>query len=47
VKNKNVIIPSAIPTLKLNKGNTFVDYEELLSAKAPTKKKRGTSGNVY
>jgi hypothetical protein len=44
------ITPSAIPTLGLklsNKGNTTVDYEELLlSAKSPAKKKRGTSGNL-
>lgn len=35
----------AIPTLNLpSKGNTLVDYEELLSQNPQTKKKRGSSG---
>ncbi|KAG5678682.1 hypothetical protein PVAND_008333 [Polypedilum vanderplanki] len=44
IKNKCIDYNNAVPTLKLNKGNTFIDYEELLAPKPPTKKKRGTSG---
>lgn len=39
-------MPNAIPHLNLQKGNTLIDYEELLSMKPSTKKKRGSSGNL-
>ena len=39
-------MPNAIPNLHLQKGNTLSDYEELLSMKPSTKKKRGSSGNL-
>lgn len=40
----NTLTSDAIPTLRLCKGNTLVDFEELLSRKSPSKKKRGSSG---
>lgn len=40
------MLSNAIPTLHLQKGNTLIDYEELLSEKPSTKNKRGSSGNL-
>lgn len=45
LKQANKLTENAFPTKELKKGNTLIDYEELLSQKPPMKKKRGTSGN--